>query len=348
MKEWKINNMKLNITLVFILFSFSIFSQTKDSYKVMFYNVENLFDTYDDSLTNDQEFLPDGERYWNNHKYYSKINNIYKVITAVGEWNPPAIIGLCEIENRKVLNDIVNNTPLVKYEYKIIHQESPDRRGIDIGLLYREDLFKPLKKEFIEVNFPDNPSSKTRDILYVKGIAKNTDTLHIFVNHWPSRWGGQLESESKRLFVASVLKAQVDSIFNVNVKANIIITGDFNDYPENKSLKNVLKAQLNTDSVIVSNIYNLSHHLTKTKSIGTHKYQGEWGILDQFIVSANLLNKDNEIFTSLNDIHIFDADFLLEPDESNFGFMPKRTFIGYKYNGGFSDHLPTYLIINFK
>ena len=313
----------------------------------MFYNVENLFDTYDDSLTNDQEFLPDGKRYWNNHKYYTKINQIYKVITAVGQWNPPAVIGLCEIENRKVLNDIVNNTPLVKFEYQIIHKDSPDRRGIDIGLLYREDLFIPIQKEFIPIHFPNNPESKTRDILYVKGIANNTDTLHLFVNHWPSRWGGQLESEHKRLFVASVLKSKIDSILSYNTSSNIIVTGDFNDYAENKSIQSILNANIemgnNPDC-----LYNLSYSLSSKTNLGSHKYQGEWGILDQFIVSGNLLNIQNKTYTTIDDIHIYDAEFLLEPDESHFGYMPKRTYIGYKYNGGFSDHLPTYLILRFN
>ncbi|PLX16047.1 MAG: hypothetical protein C0597_08190 [Marinilabiliales bacterium] len=326
----------------------SIYAQTQESYKVLFYNVENLFDTYDDSLTNDEEFLPEGERFWNNHKYYSKLNNVYKVIMAVGEWNPPAIIGLCEIENWKVLHDLVNNTPLVKYEYQIIHKESPDRRGIDVGFLYRQELFKPLDEEFLAINFPNNPESKTRDIIYVKGIANNTDTLHLFVNHWPSRWGGQLESEDKRIFVASVLKSKIDSIFDSNPSSNIIVTGDFNDYPDNKSINEVLNAKQNFYTLDKNALYNLSSDLAKTKDIGSHKYQGEWGILDQIIVSGNLLLSNNKISTSFNDAYIFSADFLLEPDEGNFGFKPKRTFIGYKYNGGFSDHLPTYLILNFN
>ncbi|NOQ27965.1 MAG: hypothetical protein GQ564_21590 [Bacteroidales bacterium] len=314
----------------------------------MFYNVENLFDTFNDSLINDEEFLPKGTRYWNQYKYYSKINNIYKVIIAVGEWNPPAIIGLCEIENKKVINDIVNNTQLVKYEYNIIHQESPDRRGIDVALLYREELFIPINYEAIPINFPDNPDSKTRDILYVKGIVKSTDTLNVFINHWPSRWGGQLESEERRLYVASVLKAKVDSIFKSNSKSNIVIMGDFNDYPENKSINNILDASQVFKQITENKLYNLSSIIPKSKNIGTHKYQGEWGVLDQFIISGNLLNNKNKIFTSINDIHIFNPDFLLEPDESYFGYKPNRTYVGYKYNGGYSDHLPTYLIINFN
>lgn len=314
----------------------------------MFYNVENLFDTLDDSLKNDEDFLPEGNHFWNNHKYFTKLNQIYKVIIAIGEWNPPAIIGLCEIENRKVLNDLVNNTPLVKYEYKIIHKESPDRRGIDVGFLYREDLFKPISNEFLSINFPDNPESKTRDILYVKGVANKLDTLHIFINHWPSRWGGQLESEDRRLFVASVLRSKIDSIFNQNANSNIIITGDFNDYPDNKSILEILSANQNFENIKPNTLYNLSANLFKTKNIGSHKYQGEWGVLDQFIVSGNLLNSENKMYTSLDDVTIFNKKFLLESDDSYYGFKPNRTYIGYKYNGGYSDHLPTYLILNFN
>jgi len=335
--------------LVLTFTTYLTYSQdVADSYKIMFYNVENLFDTQDDPLINDEEFLPTGDRFWNNHKYYSKLENIYKVIVAVGGWNPPAIIGLCEIENRKVIEDLVSNTPLVKFNYQIVHKESPDRRGIDVGLLYRKELFTPLCYEAIPINFPNNPESKTRDILYVKGITNNSDTLNIFINHWPSRWGGQLESEGRRVFVASVLKEKVDSIFNSNPRSNIIITGDFNDYPDNKSLNEVLAASQNLDHINENQLYNLSSYLYKTKNIGTHKYQGEWGVLDQVIVSGNILNKSNSVFTSTDDIHIFNADFLLESDNSHFGFMPKRTFIGFKYNGGFSDHLPTYLILNFN
>ncbi|MCD4834771.1 MAG: hypothetical protein K8R31_13315 [Bacteroidales bacterium] len=336
------------IIIFSIIFNSGYSQQNIDSYKIMFYNVENFFDTFDDSLKNDEEFLPEGNRFWNNHKYYTKLNQIYKVIIAIGGWNPPAIIGLSEIENRKVIEDLVNNTPLVKFEYKIVHKESPDRRGIDVGLLYRKELFHPLYYEAIPINFPDNPESKTRDILYVKGIAKNSDTLSIFINHWPSRWGGQLESEDRRLFVASVLKAKVDSIFKSNSQSNIIITGDFNDYPHNKSINKVLNASQEFDQIIDNELYNLSSFLYKSKNVGTYKYQGEWGVLDQFIVSGNLLVKENKVFTSLDDIYIFDADFLLEPDEGYFGYKPNRTFIGYKYNGGYSDHLPTYLILHFN
>lgn len=320
---------------------------TENDYKVMFYNVENLFDTENDSLINDEEFLPNGDRFWNNTKYYNKLRNIYKVIMAIGGWNPPAIIGLCEIENHKVLNDLVNNTPLVKFEYQIIHKNSPDRRGIDVGFLYRSDLFEPVSHTAIPINYPDQPENKTRDILYVKGVASQVDTIHIFINHWPSRWGGQFESEDRRIFVAGVLKANTDSIFARDSLAKIIIMGDFNDYPMNTSLNKTLQAKTEYSLIVNSELYNLSASFQK-QNIGTNKYEGDWGILDQIIVSGSLLNSNESIYTSINDVYIFNSDFLLEPDEGYFGFKPKRTFAGFTYIGGFSDHLPTYLVLNFK
>jgi predicted extracellular nuclease len=345
--------MKKNLLILFILLlivcGVKVDAQNIDeAYKIMFYNVENLFDNENDSLKNDEEFLPDGDRYWTSSKYYNKLNNIYKVIIAVGGWNPPAIVGVCEIENRSVLNDLVNKTPLVKFEYQIVHHESPDRRGIDVGLLYRDELFKPLYNKAIPVIFPDNPDYKTRDILYVKGIANHSDTLHIFVNHWPSRWGGQLESEPNRVTAAQTLKNTVDSIFNINPNSNIIITGDFNDTPINKSLKDVLQANINFESFENDQLYNISYRLQQTENIGSYKYQGDWAMLDQFIVSGFLLNEKNDIYSTLNDVNVFNQDFLLEPDESFYGYKPNRTFIGYRYNGGYSDHLPIYLILNFN
>lgn len=342
-----------NLLFILILFSISSgfkgFAQNNDeAYKIMFYNVENLFDTFNDSLKNDEEFLPNGDRYWTKYKYYDKLKKIYKVIIAVGGWNPPAIVAICEIENRKTLNDLVYNTPLVKYEYQVIHHESPDRRGIDVGLLYREELFKPVYDKAISVNLPKEPNYKTRDILYVKGIANDIDTLHIFVNHWPSRWGGQLESEDNRINAALTLKNHVDSLIALNTNSNIIITGDFNDNPINKSLKDILNAKLEFETIEKNHLYNLSYHLQQTKKIGSHKYQGEWTMLDQMIVSGHLLDQNNPLYTSLNNIHVFSKGFLLEPDDSFFGYKPRRTFIGYKYNGGFSDHLPIYLILNFN
>ncbi len=196
----------------------------RGEYRIMFYNVENFFDTYNDSLTHDDEFLPEGNRHWNTKRFNDKLNKLYKVIIAVGGWEAPEIIGLCEIENKYVLNRLIYDTPLSKFNYGIVHRDSPDIRGIDVALLYRRDKVRLLKEDFHNISFPWDPVKKTRDILYFKGLA-GKDTLHIFINHWPSRYGGQPETEAYRLYTSSVLRKNVDSIFNINKKSKLVITG---------------------------------------------------------------------------------------------------------------------------
>ncbi len=193
------NHLSINIVIGLItVFTVTNVTCQESHFRVMFYNVENLFDTKDDSLTSDEEFLPDGDRHWNTNKFYKKLNNIYKVILGVGEWNPPAIVALCEIENRFVLNQLVYQTPLKKFDYKVVHFESPDRRGIDVAMLYRKELFHVDTAFPIQINFPFDENSKTRDILYVKGSFDKKDTIHFFINHWPSRYGGYMQTKPKR------------------------------------------------------------------------------------------------------------------------------------------------------
>lgn len=316
----------------------------KDRYlRLMFYNVENLFDTEDDSLTNDEEFLPAGVKFWSKRRYFVKLNHIASTIVALGGWNPPEIIGLCEIENRMVLDDLCQKTGLKNLNYSIIHKESPDSRGIDVALLYQKNEFKPLYYKPIKVSFSFSPSSTTRDILYVSGICKNNDTLHVFVNHWPSRWGGQLESERRRMETAKILRLEVDAILNSSPNAKIVIMGDLNDYPENKSVTDVLRAKSNFENIAASGLYNLSAYIQQTKNIGSHKYQGEWGVLDQIIVSGGLLIAKSGLKTEKEAAYIFNADFLLVDDEAYSGKKNFRTYLGYKYLGGYSDHLPVLL-----
>ncbi|MBE9467638.1 MAG: hypothetical protein IMY72_04860 [Bacteroidetes bacterium] len=314
----------------------------------MFYNCENFFNVTHDTLKIDDQFLPNGDHHWTWGKYNQKVKNIAKVITAVGGWTPPDIVGLCEVENRYCLESLTKFSPLEKLNYQIIHKESPDRRGIDVALLYQEKTFTPISTHFIQIDFSFDKDKKTRDILYVSGYTNKKDTLHIFVNHWPSRWGGQLESEQNRMFVASVLKNTVDSIFEKNKNANIVIMGDLNDEPDNKSVLETLKANSTFDNIKSNELYNLSYYLQFEKNICSHKYQGHWANLDQLIVSGNLLLKKQKLSTSLNDAHIFKVNFLLEKDDSYFGVKPFRTYIGFKYHGGFSDHLPVYLDLQRK
>ena len=204
--------------------------QGTDYLRLMFYNVENFFDTVDDPKTNDNDFTPDGSMRWTQSRYIEKRNNIFRVITHVGEWDPPAIVGLCEIENRSVLDDLAKNTPLAKYPYRIVHKESPDPRGIDVALFYRSDYLKCIAQQFIRVRFADN-RKRTRDILYATLCTAKDDTLHVFVNHFPSRVGGQRQSDPSRMLAASLIRQKVDSIFSRNALANIIVTGDMNDAP---------------------------------------------------------------------------------------------------------------------
>jgi len=337
---------------LFPLFNFSAFGQEalscKDnSARIMFYNVENLFDIYDDSLTRDEEFTPDGERRWSNRRFYNKLNNIYKVIMAVGQWEPPAIIGLCEIENRFVLEKLIYETPLKNFGYKIIHYDSPDRRGIDVALLYREGCFIPFHHEPVQVIFPHDTARKTRDILYVKGLLFDKEMVHIFVNHWPSRFGGYMASKTSRETAARTLKHKTDSLFTINPNLNILIMGDFNDNPSDESLNVVLKAGNPEKNASNGELYNLMKLFTD-RNLGTLKYREGWDIFDQFIVSGNLLQSESNVRIKDFRAEIFSTDFLLEDDKTFFGKKLFRTYNGFKYTGGYSDHLPVYLDIQLR
>jgi hypothetical protein len=328
--------------------------------RIMFWNTENFYDTHRDSLIDDREFLSDGSRFWTPKRYRTKLLHTCKTIIALGGWEPPDIIGMCEIENKRVLNDLLYQTPLVKFSYGIVHKDSPDKRGIDVAVLYRKDRFRILASKWIPVVFPDNPGEKTRDIVYVKGIIFKyktkpsnvnfrkdsiiiTDTLHLFFNHWPSRSAGQMETDNKRWIAARTLKSRVDSILLTDKNARIFISGDFNDEPSDYSVKEGLVACSQgavSDSCFLQ---NLSVQFQASGKMGTHKYQAEWAVLDQLIVSKGLLSGNYGLRCSASDAHIFKADFLLVEDETGMGRKPFRTYDGYRYTGGFSDHLPVYL-----
>lgn len=314
----------------------------KQLFRVVSYNVENFFDCVDDSLTNDAEYNPGGIRGWNYEKYETKQNHIARVISAIGGWEPPALVGLCEVESRRCLLDLTRKSGLKNMAYRFVHFESPDPRGIDVALLYQPEVFKPISSKNIAIHFPEQPLSRTRDLLYVSGLLPTSDTLHVFVCHFPSRLGGELESEDKRAYVASVLKANVDSIFMLQPSAKIIIMGDFNDYPVNRSLYEVLNAAKYEGSATIGSLYNLMFQLNATKR-GSHKQDGEWGFLDQLIVSGSLLQTDSSVFIRPSDVHVFEADFLLHSDDKYLGKKPFRTYNGAKYQAGYSDHLPVYV-----
>ena len=306
--------------------------------RLAFYNVENLFDYFDDSTTRDEEFLPTGKRHWTKKRYQDKIRKIAKTVIALGGWEPPTLVGLCEVENRYVLEGLTHFTLLKSVGYEIVHQDSPDRRGIDVALLYRPGKFRLINYEYYPVRFPFDPNSYTRDILHATGVLSNQDTLHFFVNHWPSKYGGAIETIPKRMAAASLLRKKVDSLFTIDPDAYVIISGDFNDEPHEKSLLEGLSISTKRDVIKKPELYNLMYGLRH--KTGTHSFQNQWGLLDQFIVSGSFFGDTGPSITiSQNTAQIFDMDWLMM--ESTTGSpRPFRTYQGFKYIGGYSDHLP--------
>jgi len=306
----------------------------------MFYNVENLFDTLNDTLKQDDEFLPEGFMRWTPYKYWQKQRNITRVITAVGEMYPPALVGLCEVENDSVLFDLTRRSPLRAQDYQYIITDSPDERGIDVALLYQPHQFRLLEASEYEISFRHPERRPTRNILHAAGEVVNGDTIDLFVCHFPSRSEGRLATEPARVDAATLLRRKCDSIFSLRQNAHILIMGDFNDHPEDKSLSRVLGAKRVDDPPERDKLYNLLHGDLKNGERGTYKYRGRWEILDQFIVSGNLMMAGSHIRIKGDSAEIFRAPFLLEEDKRYYGIKPYRTSQGPRYLGGFSDHLP--------
>jgi hypothetical protein len=313
-----------------------------NSLRVMFYNVENLFNPNEDSITSDDEYQPDGMRGWTYNRLKRKQINIAKVVLAVGGWDPPELVGVCEVEDYSVLYGLTNDTPLKNFGYKIVHRNSPDPRGIDVALLYRPDKFKVLFSTPISIRFPFDTAARTRDILFVKGIACKRDTLNVFVNHWPSKFGGATATIPKRKYVASVLRKFSDSLLSLNPNANILIIGDLNDSPYDESVSKVLQAKMDSVNLAPDDLYNMLAGAGLSWKKGTIKFREEWETIDHIIVSKPLLSHSTP-----HSMQIFDAPFLLQDDEVWFGKKPFRTYYGAKYIGGFSDHLPVYSDFNF-
>ncbi len=318
--------------------------------RVAFYNLENLFDIENDSIKRDDDFTPTGIKGWSKRKYYRKLNNTYKVCMAVGGWEPPAVFTVCEAENRFVLEQLIQKTPLKKFNYKIEHFEAPDKRGIDVGLLYRPDKFEPTFSEPITINFPGNPDSKTRDILHVKGKVLGKDEVHIFVNHWPSKFGGHVETDPKRAYVASVLKAKVDEIYAEEPEANIIILGDFNDSPMDESVLEVLGAKPDPHNLQKNDLYNYMYDMVE-QGLGTHQhsdYWENWSVIDQIIVSAPLYQRQKGLCIAPEGGMIYKERWLLDGSPETDDDTPFRTYRGAEYIGGFSDHLPIYVDLIYR
>lgn len=307
--------------------------------RVMFYNVENLFDTRNDSLTADDEFTPTGAKHWTNARYTDKLRKIATVIDSVGQGEWPVIVGLAEVENRRVLDDLTRKTGIAPANYGIVHQDSPDRRGIDVALLYRKDIFRLTGQTFLRLHFPEDTTIRTRDILYAKGVLRD-DTLHFFVCHFPSMIGGEKQSEWRRERAAEVVRQRVDSLKTGNPRAAIVIMGDLNGKANTPAQKKL--GTRNSDSRIdVRELYNTGYYLLK-KNYGSYRYKGRWQTIDHLIVSGSLLDGQS-CWKAAKYLTVYNASFLLEEDKAYFGFKPCPTYRGPRYTGGYSDHLPIYL-----
>lgn len=317
----------------------SLDAPRNSSLRFVFYNVENLFDTSDDPVKRDDDFTPDGKNRWTPKRYETKLQRISKTIIATGGFDSPDMIGLCEIENRTVLEDLTKSTALSNYDYGIIHQDSDDSRGIDVAFLYRRDRVSIIDYRYLKIEFQDSTERPTRDILMLHVLLPNSDTLHAFVNHWPSRFGGHLATDHKRMAAAKTVRAMVDSLISVNPAAKIAICGDFNDHPQDESIQKGLQA-LPDNGQEEGSLYNLMW--SKRLDEGTHKFAGEWGVLDMFIVSHGLFKSDSSK-TKVMSCRIFKEDFLLVEEGVQLGHKPFRTYQGPKYLGGFADHLPIIL-----
>jgi len=327
------------VAIIGLLFT-SCSKPTFTTFSFAFYNVENLFDTIDDPTINDSSFLPTSQVAWNSKRYNHKLENLALVISSIDSANFPTVFGLSEVENLGVLQDLVKNPMVEKANYKILHKDSPDERGIDVAMLYDPAKYKPIETIYLRLTFPDDPNNKTRDILYSKGLVAGKDTIHIFVNHWVSRWGGQEITEPSRMFIGSYIRNVVDSILNINPFANILIAGDLNDNPTDPSVAKNLNAIMPELPYSDKTLYNLS---LKQYSEGNGTlYYKSWDMFDQVIVSTSLLTGKSGIKALSPDQKIFKKDWLLFQPK-NGEARPNRTASGKNYYGGFSDHLPVIL-----
>lgn len=336
------NRSLCTVALFLCLLTESLRAQDNASFQVMSWNVENLFDTRHDSLKNDREFLPEALRHWHYGRYKKKLNDVARVITAIGGWTPPALVGLCEVENDSVLRDLTRYSSLKEHNYRYVMTNSPDERGIDVALLYQRDRFKLLSHRSIRIGTFSKRSRPTRDILQVSGLLLTGDTLDVLVCHLPSRSDGVKESEPYRLFVARKLRLQADSLMAARRQPNLIMMGDFNDYPGSPSIARILEAVAPPSNPAPCKLYHLLARKALSRDFGSYKYRGEWGLLDHLIVSGTLLDVSGDFFTDETKADVARLPFLLTKDEKHGELQPFRTYYGMKYQGGYSDHLPIY------
>ncbi len=321
-----------------------LFAQKQESLlkpgRIIFYNTENLFDTINDPETQDEEFLPSARNEWNTEKYQVKLRHLSKVIAALFDTIQPLVIGLAEVENKKVLEDLVAQQALKKFNLGIIHHDSPDERGIDVALLYNQDEVEGDFDATLKVEL--DSGDRTRDVLYFKAYLTEEFPVWFFVNHWPSRRTGVDESTRKRLIAAETLKKKIENIYLGEPYARVILMGDFNDNPSDTAVR-YLSAAAGPKTF---KLIDLMAPLQKKKQF-TLRYKDQSDIFDQFVVSSNLLDSKNQYSIRNSAATIFSPSWLLF-NHPKYGLIPDRTYAGGKWIGGYSDHLPVYFDLIFK
>ena len=343
-------NLKRSLLLLFVLVFISVNAQEKKKFKihtVAFYNLENLFDTINDTTKYDEASpIMEMNASLRGEVYENKVHNMARVVADIGfedTKNTPAIIGVSEVENRQVLMDLVNDPQLLAKDYGIIHYESPDKRGIDVALLYQKALFTPIETSSHELLIYDDLTRKrvfTRDQLLVSGKLDG-DLIHVIVNHWPSRSGGEARSRSKRVGAAKLNKRIIDSLQSIDPYAKIITMGDLNDNPTNASVKDVLKAERKENKVGFKGIFNPMEGFYK-QGLGSNAYRDSWSLFDQILFTKPFLEKDYSSFRFYK-AGIFNKSYLTSKHGRYKGY-PFRSFSS-GFTGGFSDHFPVYIYL---
>lgn len=330
------------------LFTLKIEGQTKRKFKIhtmAFYNVENLFDTINDPNKNDEASPMMELKSAKTEIYKKKVKNMASAISKIGantSKNTPVIVGLSEVENRKVIEDLIKDPNLISKDYGIIHFESPDERGIDVALIYQKAFFNPLDKSSHELKLRNRGNNKrdyTRDVLLVSGYLEG-DLIHVLVNHWPSRSGGEARSRTKREAAAGLNKQLIDSLQKQDSYAKIFIMGDMNDNPNNSSLKNILKTKGDKRKVGFKELFNPMEPMFK-KGLGSNAWRDAWSLFDQIIISKPLLEEDYSSFRFYK-AGIFNEQFLITKKGQYKGY-PFRSFSWGGFTNGFSDHFPVYV-----
>lgn len=344
---------KISLVTYWILFFVHCFCYAQESkkYKIVtiaFYNLENLFDFENDPLTFDNDRTPEGKDHWTEAQYKAKLKNMAHVLAEIGtdlSGSAPVVIGVCEIENRRVLDDLLNDPVLLPFDYGIIHFDSPDRRGIDVALLYHKKLFIPTNYKAIELRlYHDQDPQKrmfTRDQLVVSGML-DAEKIHFIVNHWPSRSGGEVLSNPKRIKAAQLNKRIIDSLFSLDPYAKIISMGDLNDDPINESLKDILHTTRNSTYEAPKQLYNPMEDMYR-KGLGTLAWRDGWNLFDQMIISSELLKNEFDTFRFYK-AGIFNKSYLTTSTGRYKGY-PFRSFSDGEFTGGYSDHFPVYVYL---